>query len=169
MVSLHRRELVDYLAPIELWLARSAAVVPIAVAALAVAALVGEPGDPAGLWVTVVCVLCLAVNLLAEPLARWTLLAPTGVSTPGGLVWAEVLRARMLRDIVSACTVAAVAAPSLALWTALLRFDRPAAWWLPGCWGIAGVAGAISLGRFWFDVTDSSFQWARGHAVPKVA
>jgi hypothetical protein len=170
VVSLHRRELVDYLAPVELWLSRCAAVVPLAVAALGLAAWVAEPrADPVGLAVTAVCAVCLPVSLLAEPLARRTLLAPTGVSTPGGLVWAEVLRAKMLRDIVSACSLLAVAGPGLALATAVTRFDRPDAWWLPGCWLVAGLAGVIVLGRFWFDVIDSGYQWARGHAVPGVA
>lgn len=158
VVSLHRRELVDYLAPVELWLSRCAAVVPVAVAALALAAWLGEPRDPAGLAVTAVCAACLVIGLLAEPLARWTLLAATGVSTPGGLVWAEVLRAKMLRDIMSACSLAAVAGPGLALQTALLRFDRPDAWWLPGCWLVSGLVGVIFLGRCWFDIVDSRYQ-----------
>jgi hypothetical protein len=169
VVSLHRRELVDYLAPSELWLARCAAAVPVAVAALAVAAWTDDPGDPAGPAVLSVCAFSLVVSLLAQPLARRTLLAPTGVSTPGGLVWAEVLRARMLRDIVSTCTVTAVATPGLALMSAVLRYDRPDGWWLPGCWLVAGLVGVLSLGRAWFDITDSGFDWARGHAVPEVA
>ena len=170
VVSLHRRELVDYLAPAELWLSRCAVLVPVAVAALGLAAWAGEPrADPLGLAVAAVCAVCLAVALLAEPLARWTLLSPTGVSTPGGLVWAEVLRAKMLRDIVSACSLTAVTGPALALLGAVGQFDRADGWWLPGCWLVGGLAVAIFLGRFWFDITDSSFQRARAHAAPEVA
>ena len=169
VVSLHRRELVDYLAPVELWVSRCAVVVPLSVAALAIAALVGAPRDSAALAVLATCALGLVVSLLAEPLARRTLLAPTGVSTRGGLVWAEVLRAKMLRDIVTACSLTAVVGPGLMLLNAVLRFERPDAWWLPGCWLVAGLAVAVSAVRFWFDVTDSSFQWARGHAAPEVA
>ena len=170
VVSLHRRELADYLAPAELWLSRCAVLVPVAVAALAFAAWAREaPPTPVGLAVTAACVVALGVGLLAEPLARWTLLSATGVSTPGGLVWAEVLRAKMLRDIVSACSSTAVIGPAIALMLVVGQVDRPEGWWLPGCWLVGGLAGALLLGRFWFDIADSSYQRARVRAAPEVA
>ena len=63
----------------------------------------------------------------------------------------------------------AVTGPALALLGAVGQFDRADGWWLPGCWLVGGLAVAIFLGRFWFDITDSSFQRARAHAAPEVA
>lgn len=169
LVSLRRRELRDYLTPTELRLVQVSVLVPVLAVALGVMTTV-QGGSERSLGYLQIAsgLLALVVGLVARPLGRWSLTSATDVSTAGGLVWAEMLRGVLLRDVVSGlwgvATIASGAVPVFA-WAS---GDQPAAVDVLGA-VVVVLAMVVNLGFGWVSLRDTNFRWARQHAVDGVA
>jgi hypothetical protein len=165
------RELRGYLPPREALLAR---VVPW-VSALGVAVELlwwVDARDGAALAAAGVCAMCTVAALAAGRLAKRTLHKAMPVSTDGGLVWAEVLRAMLLRDAYAGLGAVAATGTGLAAILALSAPAAPDA--VPGWVRVASVvllAAAIGASTVlgWASMEDNHHRWARAHVPAAVA
>ena len=98
VASLQQRELRQYLLPLEARLSRAVLVIPLAGVALGGAWWFTEPGASTAPGVVGVSAGCLILVLASASLAVRTLQTSTRVTTEGGLLWGELLRAILLRD-----------------------------------------------------------------------
>ncbi|WP_457253733.1 hypothetical protein [Pedococcus sp. P5_B7] len=169
LVTLHRRELRDYLLPGEAVLLRLAPAVPLAAIVYGVALAGVEAASPT-LWLGIVGggVMGLGVGLLAVPLARRTLAAPADATTAGGLVWAEVLRAMSLRDICAGMWSLAATGAGLPLIPLLTDARGSERWVIAPAAGIGVAAATVVCGLAWVAASDINHQWARRHALEGV-
>lgn len=164
LVSLHRREVSDYLTPRELELVRLCVVVPVLALAFGVVMVVQDPDVWVGAVLAGCAALALGIGLLVRPLAQWSLTAPSGVVTPGGLVWAEMLRGILLRDVVSGLWgVVTVASGAVPVFGWMTKDLPPAADALGAV--VVGLAVVANLGFAWVSWRDTNHRWARQHAV----
>jgi hypothetical protein len=170
LASLSPRELRRYLTPLEAALSRG---VPWVCAAGVVVGVLWwvERGEAAALAAAAVSAACLVTCLAADQLAGRTLRRAMPVSTDGGLVWAEVLRATLLRDAYGGLGSVAAMGTGLAMVLATSAAAVPDA--TPG-WarvlsvgllvtgmGLSAVLGLVSM-------SDSQHRWAVAH-MPTVA
>ena len=169
VAELRDRRLGDYLTPAERGWTLLAAAVPLAGVGLGWSSAAQPDGNVAGVTVAAVSAAALGVGLLSVPLVRRVLETPPGTSTGGGVVWAEVLRAVMLRDIVSGCWTAAVIVPALALWYAVTDSESSGSWWGPGCYATIGLAVVVLAALGWAGIRDYRHRWARRHVQVGVA
>ena len=162
--GLRRRELADYLTPIEVFLARWVIVLPV-VAALIVGVGWAEWGlgrRPALISLAVLAAIT-AMGYVVRQALRRLVETPVTLATPTGRRWEEILRAVVLRDV-AASGVTFVAGGPLFVLIALKRdfAELPVVFPVVAAFGVlAGVAILVVLGA---TVTDSHFVWARGHA-----
>lgn len=85
------------------------------------------------------------------------------MTSEGGVVWAEVLRAMTLREVAAASGTVTAMAPAMTLFAAVTRFDRPDAWWVPGCLLVMALAGLLCIAIALVGYGDSHHDWARQH------
>ncbi|NNM45887.1 hypothetical protein [Knoellia koreensis] len=165
VASLSPRELRRYLTPLEAFLSR---VVPWVCAASVVVGVLwwAERREAAALAAAAVSAACLITCLAADQLAGRTLRGAMPVSTDGGLVWAEVLRATLLRDAYAGLGSVAAMGTGLAMMLAISSTAVPDA--IPG-WvripsvglvvmglGLSALLGLVSM-------SDSQHRWAMEH------
>ncbi|MFZ1373549.1 MAG: hypothetical protein WAS01_07105, partial [Nostocoides sp.] len=95
------------------------------------------------------------------------LAAPVEFGSPGGLAWAEVLRAQMVRDLLGSGALLATGSTVGVLWWLNQRAVAPTA--LGGVsLGIAILAASLLVALFLANLADSRFAWVRSHALADV-
>ncbi|MEI2776948.1 MAG: hypothetical protein V9G19_13465 [Tetrasphaera sp.] len=165
LAQLRRREIGDYVTPLELRLLVGAfATVPLALALIVVAAATGSP--PVG-RVLIGCALLVLVTA-----AAWLIRAATArvlgssveLGSVVGLEWEEVIRAQTLRDVVGAAACLAAGGSAGVLWWLSGNPGFPQ-WFEAGAMVLVASALALVLVLVLAATADSRFAWARGHAL----
>ena len=168
VAQLRQRSLGDYVPAAERWLARAAGSTPgLGILAIGAAVISDAPVAPGALAGAGVLGLAIAASLLIRASVARVLAAPVEFGSPGGLAWAEVLRAQMVRDLLGSGALLATGSTVGVLWWLNQRAVAPTA--LGGVsLGIAILAASLLVALFLANLADSRFAWVRSHALADV-
>lgn len=171
VATLRRRELTDYVTPAEVRVAQLGWVVPIAAIVMGVLTLTSTTSTTtSGVIVTVAGVLSFLAAVGTWTLAGRVLVQSTDVTTPAGLLWSEVLRASLLRDLLSAVAMFGLwGGGGALLWGIANGWSNYPDWYLiVGAMVLVVVLGGTALGLI-AATKDRRFDRVRREALAEVA
>lgn len=169
VASLQSRSPGDYLTPIEVALVRGTPALTLAAVVVAVVNLVvGSAGRGASGVVLGACGVALLLVVVLVRVARRALDHPATATTPAGLLWSEMLRAQMLRDLAEGTVaVSAVGGGGVLLWA--VTTTEGVAGWFRMAGFVLGVLALLAMGlTVVTSVVDRRHRWARQHALAEV-
>ncbi|GAA1768860.1 hypothetical protein [Nostocoides vanveenii] len=169
VAQLRRRELADYVLPLERRLLAAALLCPAVAVILLVAALRAGSPRRSSAWIGFALIGCvaLAASVIHAALGR-VLDGAVEMSSAAGLAWEEIVRAQTLRDLVGSGGMLAAAGSAAVVWWASAQPGWPA--WLGTAAYVLAVAAFLVLGVLWVLALrdDNHFRWARAHALAGV-
>lgn len=168
VAQIRRRELGDYVVPLERLLLPIAWAFPVAALALLIAGMRAGSPVTATAWVSLALVagVALATGVIAVAIGR-VLGSAVEMATPAGLVWEEIVRAVTLRDLLGSGTLLAAAGSTGVVWWAGAQPGWPA--WLETAAYVLGLGALLLLGTLLaLGLADSHYRWARAHALAGV-
>jgi hypothetical protein len=171
VTTLRRRELTDYVTPIEVRVAQLAGFLSVAAVVMGLIALTTTTSSTSsGVVVAAAGFLSLLAAAGTWTLAGRTLVQPVDATAPAGLLWNGVLRAAVLRDLVNAVTMfGAWGGGGALLWGIAQGWASYPDWFLV-VGGLVLVAVVVCTAVVLvLSVVDRHFDRVRHHALAEVA
>lgn len=169
VATLRHRDVRHYLLPLEARLSRAAVVIPLAGTTLGAAWWFSGSDASSAAAVVGASAVCLVLVIASAPLAARTLRTGTRVTTEGGLLWAELLRATLLRDAYAGIRGFAATGTALALFVVVFAGQGLPRWFIVGAFATMGAAVGLTAALGLVSSADSLHAWARERVLPEVA
>lgn len=164
---MRRRQLLDYVRPLEVCAAAGSTVLPAAAVALATVTLTQGTSTPAAVIIVALAgVVSLALLAVLWWVVRMGLRQPVAATSDAGLEWGEVLRSQLLHDQLGAITVvSALGGGGVLMWAFGTGMRGLPDWTRTAVPIAAAVAVVLVVVLIAAALADRHFAWVRTHVV----